>query len=77
MKFDFKCDFAPPTILGLLLCPGCGVSFFGGIQFSPVNGCSAAGCDFGVLTGQDEHMSYSTILFMLSGLGVTLSNFSK
>ena len=40
-----------------------GVSFFGGIQHSPVNGCSAVSCNFGVLVGEDEHMSfYSTIL---------------
>ena len=30
---------------------------FGEIQHSPVNGCSAASCNFGVLTGEDEHMS--------------------
>ena len=28
---------------------GCGVSFFGQIQHSPVDGCSAASCYFGVL----------------------------
>ena len=28
-----------------------GVSFFGGIQHSPVNACSAVSCDFGVLAG--------------------------
>ena len=26
----------------------------GGIQHSPVDGCSAASCDFGVLAGEDE-----------------------
>ena len=35
----------------------CGVSFFGGIWHSPVDGCSAVSCDFGVLTGEDERMS--------------------
>ena len=30
---------------------GCGVSFSGGIQPSPVDGCSAASCNFGVLAG--------------------------
>ena len=40
MEFDSKCDFAPLTVLlGLLLCPGRGVSFLGGIQHSPVDGC--------------------------------------
>ena len=42
---------------------GHGVSVSGGIQHSPVNGCSGASCNFGVLTGVDEHMSvYSAIL---------------
>ena len=37
--------------------------FFGGIQHSPVGGCSAAGCYFGVLAGEDECTSfYSAIL---------------
>ena len=38
----------------------CGVSFYGGIQHSPVDSCSAASCNFEVLT-EDERMSYSTI----------------
>ena len=33
---------------------GRGESFFGGIQHSPLNGCSAASCNFGVHTGEDE-----------------------
>ena len=37
---------------------GCGVSLFGGIQHSPVNGCSMVSCNFGVLTGEDERMSF-------------------
>ena len=41
---------------------GCGVPFFGGIQRSPVDECSAASCSFGVLA-EDEHMYfYSAIL---------------
>ena len=40
-----------------------GVSLFGGIQHPPVKGCSAASCNFGVLTGEDEQTSfYSAIL---------------
>ena len=43
---------------------GCGVSFFGGIQHSPDDDCSAVSCNFGLLTREDEHTSfYSTILF--------------
>ena len=38
------------------------VSFFGGIQHSPVDGFSAVSCNFGVLTEEDDRMSsYSTI----------------
>ena len=35
----------------------CGVSFFGGIQHSLVNGCSAVSCNFGVLAA-DKNMSF-------------------
>ena len=64
MGFDSKHDFAPPTIfLGLLLCPWTWVSFFGGIQHSPVDGCSSVSCNFGVLEGEEDHTSfYPTIL---------------
>ena len=42
---------------------GHAVSFFGGFQCPPINGCSAASCNFGALPGGDEHTSfYSTIL---------------
>ena len=42
---------------------GHGVSFFGMIQHSSIDGCSEVSCNFGVLTREDEHMSfYSTIL---------------
>lgn len=47
MGFDSKCNFAPPAIL-LELLLGCGVSFFGGILHSLVNGCLVASCNFGV-----------------------------
>ena len=51
-----------PSCWGFSFVLGCGVSFFGGFQHSPVYGCSAALCDSGVLT-EDEHMSfYSAIL---------------
>ena len=52
-----------PSCWGFSFALGHGVSFFGGIQHSPVNGCSSARCNFEVLTGEDEHTSfYSTIL---------------
>jgi len=42
---------------------GVSFSFFGVIQHSPVDGCSAASCNFGVLAREDECISfYSTIL---------------
>ena len=67
MGFGSKHDFAPPTILlGLLLCLGCGVSFVGGIQYSPVDGCSAVSCNFGLLMGEDECMpSTPPVSFMV------------
>ena len=40
-----------------------GYIFFCGILHSPVDGCSAVSCNFGVLVGEDEHVSfYSTVL---------------
>ena len=42
---------------------GHGVSFFGGIQHYPVNGCSAVSCNFGVLA-EDERT------FLLRHLGL-------
>ena len=65
MGFDSKCNFTPPTILlGLFLCPCmCGIFFLGGIQHSPVNGCSAASCNFGVLAGEDERMSFYSAIW--------------
>ena len=49
---------------GFSLALRCGVSFFGGIQHSPVDGCLAASCNFGVLDGEDEHKFFnSTILY--------------
>ena len=55
-----------PSCWGFSFVFGCGVSFFGGIQHSPVDGCSAASCNFGVLAGEDEFMSfYSAILIPL------------
>ena len=55
MRFDSKCSFAPPTVLwGFSFALGCGVPFFGGIQDSPVDECSAASRSFGVLA-EDEH----------------------
>ena len=43
-----------------------------GIQHSPVDGCSAVSCNFGVLTGENEHTSFhSTILEQVSVNGLS------
>ena len=47
-----------PSCWGFSFALGCGVCFFGGIQHSPVDGCSAASCKVDVLTGDDEHTSF-------------------
>ena len=53
-----------PYYWGLSFALGRGVSFFGGLQHSLVDGCSAESCNFGVLAGEDECMSfYSAILW--------------
>ena len=55
-----------PRCWGFSFALGCGVSAFGGIQHSPVNGCSAVSCNFGVLTGADEcTLFYSAILLFV------------
>ena len=52
-----------PSCWGFSFALGCGVSLFGEIQHSAVDDCSAASCNFGVPTGEDECTSfYSTIL---------------
>ena len=43
------------------------VSFFGGIQYSPVNGCSAASCNFRVPAGEDERMSFYSAILEVQG----------
>ena len=56
-----------PFFWGFSFALGHGVSFFGGIQHSSANGCSAVSCNFGVITGEDEHTSsYSTTLQCLT-----------
>ena len=52
-----------PSCWGFSFALGCGVSFFGGIQHSPVESCSAVSCNSEVLAGEDERTSfYSAIL---------------
>ena len=51
-----------PSCSGFSFVLGCGVSFLGGIQRSPIDGCPAASCDFGVLAEDELTSFYSTIL---------------
>ena len=51
---------------GLSFALGHAVSFFGGIQHSPVNGCSAISCNFGVLIGEDEYTSFHSAIFLVT-----------
>ena len=55
---------------------GHGVSFFGGIQHPPIDGFSAASCDFGVLAG-DEHMSFYPTILIFMDYKYKLYNFNK
>ena len=72
--FDCKHDFSPPTILlGLLLCPLTWGIFF---WWDPTFSCwwlrlqsSEASCNFGVLTGEDEHTSFYSAILCLWNLG--------
>ena len=66
MRFDFKCDSS--ILLWLLLCPWSWGIFFGGFQHSPLDGCSAASFNFGVLTGEDEHTSFILLLLHLENI---------
>ena len=49
---------------GLSFALGHGVSFYREIQHSPVDGCSAASCNFGVLAGEDERTSFYSTIFL-------------
>ena len=47
-----------PSCWGFSFALGHGLSFFGGTQHSPFNSCPAMSCNFGVLAGEDELISY-------------------
>ena len=54
--WDLILNATSPLLLfcwGFYFALGHGVSFFGGIQHSPVDGCSAVSCNFGVLAGDE------------------------
>ena len=55
--------FAPVLWKSVSFVLGRRASFFGGFNYPPVDGCSTASCDFDVLTGENDHISfYSSIL---------------
>lgn len=63
MRFDF--NMIAPLLLAhwsFSFVLGQGVSSFGGFQHPPIDGCSAARCDFGVPAGDDEHTSFYSVL---------------
>ncbi|KAB0377843.1 hypothetical protein FD755_009421 [Muntiacus reevesi] len=53
-----------PSCRGFSFALGHGLSFFGGIQHFPVDGCSRVSCSFGVLTADECTSFYSAILHM-------------
>ena len=65
MGFDFNSYHLVASRLSLDM----GYLFFGGFQHPPMDGCSAASCNFGVLAGADENTSFcSTILTNIDSL---------
>ena len=69
MGFGFKV-ITPllPLHYGFCFVLGCDVSYFGGFQRLPVDGCLATSCDFDVLSREDECMSFSSAILMLMKL---------
>ena len=65
MGFDFiMIAFLLPSCCSFSFVLGCGVSFFVcGFKCPPVDGCSAASCKSGVLTGKDKHMSFCSAIY--------------
>ena len=53
-----------PSCWGSCFAIGRGESFFGVIQHSLVDSCSAASCNFGVLTEEDECTSFYSAIFL-------------
>ena len=65
MGFDSKCDLSLlPSCWGFSFALGHEVSFLGGIQHSPLDGCSAGSCNFGVLADKmsTHHSTPSSLL---------------
>ena len=54
-----------PSYCSFSFAVDCGVSFFGGCQHSPVDDCSVASYNFGILAGEDERMSFCSAILGL------------
>ena len=54
-----------PSCWGFSFALGSRIYFFGGILHSPVNGCSAVSCNFGVLAA-DKNMSFSLAILCVA-----------
>ena len=60
---------------GFSFARGHGLSFFGGMQCSPVDSCSAASRNFGVLAGEDKHRPFYAAILDISWLcGIRAAN---
>ena len=59
MGCDYKCNFTLLTIWwDFSFALRHGLSFFGGIQHCPVGGYSAVSCNFGILSREEECISF-------------------
>ena len=63
-----------PSCWGFSFALARGVSFYGGVLHFSVNGCSVASCNFGVLAGEDECMSFYSVIFLLENYSVQVSS---
>ena len=70
MGFDSKLDFIPPTVLLGHLFPGMWGIFFWWDPISPVNSCSPESCNFEVLAGENECMSFCSTILKLQQISV-------
>ena len=68
--WDFDSNAISPLLpsWGFSFARGCGLSIFGVSQRSPVDGCSAASCNFGVLR-EDECLSFYSAVWVSNGWG--------
>ena len=64
-----------PSCWGFFFARGHGLSFFGEMQCSPVDSCSAASCNFAILAGEDERTTFYSAILDISWLcGIRAAN---